>query len=150
CSQCWQIYKEYFEVDEATKQFRIRFLKPGETDIAQGYQFSSAEAEEYRSMDFIAFLYPGSQPPSDKMVENSRESHFEMEKSGAAISGSQSQKNASETAARDADAETKKGMRHQNCSICASLKDYESGFQKGGEGTFLPRAAEKLIFLKDL
>ena len=41
-------------------------------------------------------------------------------------------------------------MRHQNCTICSQLKDYERGFQKGGEGTFLPPAAEKLIVLKDL
>jgi hypothetical protein len=41
-------------------------------------------------------------------------------------------------------------MRHQNCTICSQLKDYERGFQKSGEGTFLPPAAEKLIVLKDL
>jgi hypothetical protein len=41
-------------------------------------------------------------------------------------------------------------MRHQNCSLCSSLKDYERGFQKSGDGTFLPPAAEKLIVLYDL
>lgn len=41
-------------------------------------------------------------------------------------------------------------MQHQNCSLCSSLNDYERGFQKSGEGTFLPQLAEKLIILYDL
>lgn len=41
-------------------------------------------------------------------------------------------------------------MNHQNCSYCSPLEDYERGFQKSGEGTFLPQAAEKLAILYDL
>lgn len=41
-------------------------------------------------------------------------------------------------------------MHQQNCSLCASLKDYERGEQKSGEGTFLPQAAAQLTVLYDL
>lgn len=41
-------------------------------------------------------------------------------------------------------------MNHQNCSLCSSLKDYERGDQKSGEGTFLPQAANSLVALYDL
>lgn len=55
CIQCWQIYKEYFVVDEAAKQFRSIFLKPNESDAEQGFHFSAAESEEYNKIN-LAFL----------------------------------------------------------------------------------------------
>lgn len=59
CSQCWQLYKEYFAVDEATHQARSRFLVPGEQETGLGYSFSSAEADAARAIDFSAVLSPG-------------------------------------------------------------------------------------------
>jgi hypothetical protein len=39
CSQCWQIYKEYFEVNEVTKQFRSRVVNPKENDNEHALHF---------------------------------------------------------------------------------------------------------------
>jgi hypothetical protein len=41
-------------------------------------------------------------------------------------------------------------MRHQNCSTCGKLMDSEYGFQKSGEGTFLPSEANRLLVLNEL
>lgn len=61
CSQCWQLYKECFVVDESTKQFRSRFLKPNETDAVHALQFSPAEAEEYNKTDLAVLVNPNLQ-----------------------------------------------------------------------------------------
>ncbi|HEX8737255.1 MAG TPA: hypothetical protein VF721_18120 [Pyrinomonadaceae bacterium] len=58
CIQCWQIYKEYFVVDESAKQFRSSFLKPNEADAEQGFHFSTAEAEEYNETDLALLINP--------------------------------------------------------------------------------------------
>ena len=58
CIQCWQLYKECFEVDESTKQFRNYFVKPNKTVAENSFHFSSAEAEEYNKIDFTNFVDP--------------------------------------------------------------------------------------------
>ena len=58
CIQCWQLYKECFEVDESTKQFRNYFVKPNETGAENSFHFSIAEAEEYNKIDITNFVNP--------------------------------------------------------------------------------------------
>jgi hypothetical protein len=63
CSRCWQLYKECFEVEESTKQFRSRFLKPDETDAERVFHFSIAEAEGYNKIDFRVLINPNLKTP---------------------------------------------------------------------------------------
>lgn len=70
CSRCWQLYKECFEVDESTKQFRSRFLKPDETDAERVFHFSIAEAEEYAEIDFRVLVNPNLKADDSKMAES--------------------------------------------------------------------------------
>jgi len=58
CTECWQIYKEF-------REGRSRFLRPGQSDPALGYDFSPSEAAEFEKIDFGAILHPvlKSEPP---------------------------------------------------------------------------------------
>lgn len=58
CRECWQIYKEFFIVNELNQQFISRLLMPDETDNTHGFGFSKGEAEEYLKIDFVGVLNP--------------------------------------------------------------------------------------------